>query len=45
MAVVVALVGNAVIAVPVGVAVYVLVARAVGVGELDTVLRFRRRDT
>ncbi|HEX9969986.1 MAG TPA: murein biosynthesis integral membrane protein MurJ, partial [Acidimicrobiales bacterium] len=31
------------IAVPLGVAVYVLVARVVGVGELDTVLRIRRR--
>jgi putative peptidoglycan lipid II flippase len=31
------------IAVPLGIGVYVLVARVVGVGELDTVLRIRRR--
>lgn len=33
------------IAIPVGVAVYVLAARALGVAELDTVLRIRRRPT
>lgn len=33
------------IAVPAGIAVYVLVARAVGMAELDTILRIRRRAT